>query len=288
MKFKYLVTSIIISLCSTVLSGCNSTPKSENIDYVYNYDDISFSELYKVDKDIYKINKNSKDYSADKFSLECKKVQTDASKSQRSIFNTCLKAAKNQDPQIQYLIREFYRLGKGTSKNSYKSFYWANKSALSGVEIAQARVGQKYLDGSGVSKNINKGLYWLKKAAENKNLEAIYSMGKIYALGLYGQEVDNGLAFKWFLYGATLGLDSAAKQVSIRFGRGIGVKEDKREAISWAQLVDECSSVKNQNEPLVKEFSEGLSQQDIKMAKLNVSLLYKKFGCGKFVNFEVQ
>ncbi len=269
------------------LLGCSSNDNQDlKLDYVYDYDAIDFSELYNVEKELAQINAH-KDYSKDKDSLACLKAADDTSISHKKVFRICKKASKNKDPQIEYLLSEFYRLGKGTKRSHYLSFIWAKRAALQDYPLAQSRLGQKYLDALGTGRDVEKGFYWFKKAAANKNLEAIYSMGKIYRLGLYKMPKDNGKAFKWFLFGATLGLDPAQREVSNMFGNGIGVKTDKREAAAWAMVVNNCSIIKNQNQDLVDKFSEDLSEQDLKLLKLSSDNLYNKFGCGKFLKFEV-
>ena len=60
------------------------------------------------------------------------------------------------------IILHYYK-GEGIEKNLEKAFYWYQKAAESGFEIAQNNFALLYKNGEGTEKNIEKAFYWYQK-----------------------------------------------------------------------------------------------------------------------------
>ena len=56
-----------------------------------------------------------------------------------------------------------YDNGEGTEKNLEKAFYWYQKAAESGLEMAQNNLALLYKNGEGTEKNLEKAFYWYQK-----------------------------------------------------------------------------------------------------------------------------
>lgn len=280
---------VLLSMLAVLVTGCNLNKQEEPVtqEYVYAYDDIDYSNLYVTDS-LVTIKAPKKNFSKDKLSTNCDKaIKENNSKKKGKTFSSCLRAARNGDPQYQLAVSEFYRTGEGVSKNNYNSFYWSEKAARAGNAEAQALVGYKYLEGIGTRRNNELGIFWLTKAAEQGNVSAAYSLGLFYADGSHGVVKDLGRSYKWHIRAATWGLPIAQASIAQKTSKGEGVPSDKVEGVAWAMVVDNCTTDKTQNDELVSELSLGLTTIQLKQAKLSSDNLFKKYSCDRFVTFIV-
>lgn len=283
MKLKnfLLITSLF------TLASCVSTPKTLELDYVYDYSLVDFSSLYEVPKELTKITKPSKDYSLDVKSQACNQAFREKTVTTKATFNTCLKAAKNGDPELEFKVSEMYFYGDGVKKNLQESYKWCLKAARSSNIIAMSKLGEKYLKGQGTKVNNEKAIFWLKKAAKERSLESIMALGKLTYKGEWGVTKSAGEAFKWYLYAATEGLPSAQVEVAKMLFNGIGVKEDKREALSWLQVSLSCEPDNEKSKKLKEQFLLKITANDIALSKIAAKELTNRFGCSKSLQFEI-
>ncbi|RIA87949.1 hypothetical protein C1645_827104 [Glomus cerebriforme] len=90
-----------------------------------------------------------------------------------------------------------YYNGEGTEKNLEKAFYWYQKVAENGNEIAMNNLATRYKNGEGTEKNLEKAFYWYQKAAENGNKYAMNNLAICYKNG-EGTEKNLEKAFYWY------------------------------------------------------------------------------------------
>jgi len=94
------------------------------------------------------------------------------------------KQAKKGSPYAQNRMGEFYRSGKGVTKDLKEAIYWFKESANQDYARAQLHLGWAYYYGKGVTKNYNQALYWWREAMNGKdaeaNVEARYWIGLAY------------------------------------------------------------------------------------------------------------
>jgi TPR repeat protein len=71
-------------------------------------------------------------------------------------------------------------------------------------------------------------MFWLEKAAESGNVNAQNNLGLLYfEKEAYLQAVE------WFLRAAKLGLPEAQYNLAVLYLKGLGVKQNKEQAIHW-------------------------------------------------------
>jgi len=85
----------------------------------------------------------------------------------------------------------------GTEKDLEKAFYWFQKSAENGNEIAQYNLGECYELGNGVNKNEVKAFEWYKKSAEQEYSSAKFQLGYFYVNGI-GTEINKVKGFELY------------------------------------------------------------------------------------------
>lgn len=92
------------------------------------------------------------------------------------------KAADQGDIQAQMYCAAAYRFGVGVQKNEDKARNYDIAAAKQGNSLAQASLAEHFLE-SRHSKDNRLGLIWVKRAAEQKEPEAQYLLGQVYAEG---------------------------------------------------------------------------------------------------------
>jgi hypothetical protein len=102
------------------------------------------------------------------------------SKTDKSVFNNWMDAAKQGDAVAACNLGILYLEGDGCEKNHIQSMKWFCISAYKNVSNAQYNLGiyfNKYFI------DYPKSIYWFKKASENNNLESTYILGVLYYQG---------------------------------------------------------------------------------------------------------
>ena len=106
------------------------------------------------------------------------------------------KAAKQGDPEAQFLLAGCYLFGYG-EKNFDKAEKWYRKAAEQGYPRAQMLLGSVYLNGIGVKKDLSEAEKWLgkfvaggRKAAEHGDAWMQYHLGQCYDSGLGAAQDD--------------------------------------------------------------------------------------------------
>jgi|GEM_PF-1232539 len=149
-----------------------------------------------------------------------------------------LQAARQGDPEAQYISGGMYFKGLGAKKDlpmAFKLLHEAAKSGRSSPESQQI-IGQAFLLGSGVPKNYDKARHWYALAAENGNKEAQNELGFMYFTG-NGVEQDAAKGADLFLQAAHNGLAIAQYNVGIMYYTGNGFQAtDIEKAYAWLNL----------------------------------------------------
>ncbi|MFI3163982.1 MAG: tetratricopeptide repeat protein [Bacillota bacterium] len=118
----------------------------------------------------------------------------------------------------QYALGDLYKsmIEKGVEDMSRAedAFYWLEKAASQGYDLAQLKIGECYLDGFGVVQDQEKGLLLMQQAAETAGI-AQYNLGSRYRYG-NGVERNEGVAIDWYLQALENG-ESWAKDEVVNF-----------------------------------------------------------------------
>lgn len=116
---------------------------------------------------------------------------------------------KSQDDKLQYRIGMMYRDGTGTKKDLKKAEEYLQKAVIQKNLSAIYALGKLYLD-SGENEKIGKAIALLKDAADNGSGMAQYSLGKWY---LQGTEQNTAIACQYLQLSAEQGNEYAAYQL---------------------------------------------------------------------------
>lgn len=127
-------------------------------------------------------------------------------------FKKALPKAEQGDIKSQYAIGEMFEKGKGTVRNTKKSFEWYSKAAKQNDKKAAYKIGRAYLDGKGVSQNYKKAYNWFKKSANKKYVRAQYYLGSLYENG-QGAAKNYNEALKWYKQALAGGYGSASEAI---------------------------------------------------------------------------
>jgi len=138
-------------------------------------------------------------------------------------------ATEKGNRNAQYHLGLLYLKGEGVEKDSKKGIRLLQETASSGNSDAQNYLGLLYLNGEGVEENPQKGMLLLEQAAESGNVDAQNN------LGMYYLETDYSQAVVWFLKAAEQGLPDAQYNLASMYLAGLGVKQNKEQAIHWMQ-----------------------------------------------------
>ncbi|CAG8516956.1 45146_t:CDS:2 [Gigaspora margarita] len=93
--------------------------------------------------------------------------------------------------ESQFALGNIYMFGKGTLKDTNRSFYWFLKSAKAGNCNSQFQIGLNYKNGIGVAKNINKAIHWFILAKTNGHKFAHLQLTELTKVKIQNQNVAN-------------------------------------------------------------------------------------------------
>jgi TPR repeat protein len=140
-------------------------------------------------------------------------------------------AAEMGDPESQNFLGWLYLTGEdGYEIDAEEAAYWFSLAAENGNVDAQNNLGLLYLNGEGIERDPQKAKFWLEKAAESGNVDAQNNLGL-----LYSEAEDYLQAVLWFSRAARLGLPEAQYNLAVMYLKGLGVKQNKEQAIHWMQ-----------------------------------------------------
>ncbi len=120
---------------------------------------------------------------------------------------------------------------------------WLHKAADLGITSALTTLGSIYeLGNVGMAKDINEAVWWYMKAATNGDISSELHLAQLYRDNVEVKNLQE--SFKWFLKVAqqfdssTNRLDKIFTQVAVvpvakAYNKGLGVDQDKTEAIKW-------------------------------------------------------
>ncbi|AJR09489.1 sel1 repeat family protein [Photobacterium gaetbulicola] len=141
-------------------------------------------------------------------------------------------AAKRGDTYSQRRTGQFYRDGRGTSKNLKQAAYWFEQAAEQNDRFAQYSLGMAYLDGQGVRQSASRAKQWLTKAAEQGHSAAQFQLGYEYADGSKLKKNYQEFA-KWTQLAADQEHQVAQFNLSVAYENGWGKDKNQAWAAYW-------------------------------------------------------
>ncbi len=155
----------------------------------------------------------------------------------RGDYSTALKqwesAAEAGDHKAQNNLASMYYEGNGIKQDYQRANYWYQRSAEQGNPIAQFSLGYSYANGLGLLKDLEKALYWYKKAANQGNATAAFNMGVVYEKEKLVRDYD--IALQWYHVATDRCSIKALVNIGAMYNQGLGVSQDKKEALRWNQ-----------------------------------------------------
>ena len=127
--------------------------------------------------------------------------------------------------------RLYYGL-EGETRNYAAALDAYRQAAESGHVDAMYSIGVMYARGQGVNRNLNTAVRWFRIAAEHEHVAAQYHLGLAYAGGR-GAEEDPDEAFGWFMRAAGHEDVDAYKKLGWMYQTGLGVEKDWRKSLDW-------------------------------------------------------
>jgi len=137
--------------------------------------------------------------------------------------------AKRGDSNAQYKLGDMYEKGIGTVKDKTKAQAWFEKAAAQGHNKAKYKLLYLDLEVNGLTAENKKQIELLHKKADEKNTDAQYYLGKMYATGV-GVPKDLSTALTWFNI-ATFNGDSEAEDEAIAIDEAL-IQKDIDESIT--------------------------------------------------------
>lgn len=174
------------------------------------------------------------------------------------------KAAEQGHDQAAYAIACLYHVGDGVLKNYAAALFWAKVAAEKGIVDAQYMLSVMYAEGQGTRPDpaqahqwlikaselgharaqYRRGhqcrsdgdpamaAFWFQKAADQGDLDAVCSLGVMYAQG-YGVARDVVRAMTYHVQAAGGGVPQAQYNLAEAFANGDGIAADDAQAVTW-------------------------------------------------------
>lgn len=109
------------------------------------------------------------------------------------VFKKWLDASKQGDGIAACNLGMLYSLGRGCDKSDLQSCKWFCISAYKNISQGQFNLAIYFRK---TLIDYEKSIYWFKKSAENKNIEALYTLGVIYYEGtIVEQNIDESIKY---------------------------------------------------------------------------------------------
>lgn len=136
------------------------------------------------------------------------------------LFDFQMKLAEKGNAEAQFKVGEMYETGFGVKKDMTQANTWITKAADQGHETAGFKLLYWDLEKNGVTANNKAGLAALKVKANEGNPQAQYYIGKMNARGV-GMKKDTDQAISWLNKAALVGVLEAEREVVV-------VREEKQ------------------------------------------------------------
>lgn len=200
------------------------------------YDDLAIARAYDLQNDFEKAIEHLKKskLSESKYLLGYYHEKGyGTSRNLETAYKYYLESAENGSFKSQYSLFLFYQKGIYVSKDQKKAFEWLLKSADSGFSLAQTEVGNTYFTGSDfVEKDEKKGILYYEKSAKQKDVLAIYQLGKAFEKGL-GVEINLKKALEYYKSSCELGFDQGGYECGRFYYGGFGIEKDLKRAFDY-------------------------------------------------------
>jgi TPR repeat protein len=144
-------------------------------------------------------------------------------------------AIKNGHDDARALLGLLHYYGLGTPENVEEGLRILEPMAENGNLQAQNHLAYFYINGIGVEKNTVKGHSYLKKAAQSKNPDAAFQLGKDLRSGGDGIQKDFAAARNWLEYAIDLGSTDALVTLGIMYYEGEITKNDEKAFSCFSQ-----------------------------------------------------
>ena len=143
---------------------------------------------------------------------------------------------KRQDSRYADSVNDLaddYYYGRNAHKKDYiKAMKLFRQAAAQGSLDAMTSIGYMYALGQGTPKNNTKAVEWFRKAAQRNDINGQRNLGVMYQDGK-GIKRDYQAAAKWYRKAADKGDLVAQRKLGILYTRGHGVPQDYKKAIQW-------------------------------------------------------
>ncbi|MDO8323399.1 MAG: tetratricopeptide repeat protein [Phenylobacterium sp.] len=147
-------------------------------------------------------------------------------------------AADMGNAKSKCALGNFYRMGRGVSKDQPRGIALCREAAEAGVADAQTDLGDIYIMGQGVPKDVAAARGWYEKAAAQGQRNALMTLGQIY-WNADGVTKDNAKAADYWRRSYAAGRKDAAKFlgdeafVRAKVSDGVWTLEGLTEAQGW-------------------------------------------------------
>lgn len=112
-------------------------------------------------------------------------------------FSSCESAAVKGDAAAQYKVGLMLDYGDGVVSNKAAAREWYSKAAVQGHIKAKFNAAVMHFHGMGGEENTEKGMVFYKESADKGGVRAQKALFKIYLKGLRGISQDHAEAIKW-------------------------------------------------------------------------------------------
>ena len=154
-------------------------------------------------------------------------------KSDRKMFQHYVKAVRQGTAHEQLMLGLMYHEGRGIKKNDVRAVYLFNQAANQGLANAQFSLALMLYAGHGVNKDEVLAIQWFTQAANQGLADAQYSLGLIYTTSIASKDAKK--AMHWWKQAAMQQHVQAQHNLAVMYLKGMGIKENRAEAIRWFQ-----------------------------------------------------
>lgn len=186
------------------------------------------AQTVEVVEKMVKMCPNCKVETESKFCPECgAKIEEMAVKATAT--SEIVAAGQQEDAETCYRTAEDYYYGRNGKTQDYEeAVNWYNKAAEQGHAAALYSLGYCYENGEGVDLDEGEAFEWYLKAAERGHLKSQAEVGRLFYMTDQYEE-----AVPWLLKAAERDDVDAQRLLGYCYEVGLGVDEDKNEAIKW-------------------------------------------------------